>query len=484
MERSRSTGTLSAMPRRVVHSAQRPVLAQPRQQVRSRPGTPTPPTRTTYATPLQQSRPASPPPTPGRFRAVPLAAPASQMVARQASPARVASPVVRAAAIRQTSPIRQVAMWTQSPLLRAAGPSNGAYRTEPAWRRGSVMVVRQRTEEAPDVSCEPFVADPSCLGERYTHLGLNGFLESSPGVLTKLGSSSFAMVLSMKGFTSGCSYWEFVDAVEDDRSEEMVGFRVGVVPRSANIALDVDCDILDNVGYGAWFLHSSQADHVPGKVVGSGDRIGLMLDLTGAYGKLMLFVNGEFAGPTIDGIPKDRPLYPALSTVGRPDVVVALTAPTKFLAPSLRKHAAAEQAYLASLAQNASANSQVVSKAGLHIALAHVGSTVEMSSHTREKVTLRRGDAVLYVETVVQGSGGCLDWSFDIDDEAILAKDPYYTHRELDLGVAGENGHREGLTLKVAYKFVAVGSGVTWFRSAPVTGDRGWAQTVKIEVVE
>lgn len=350
---------------------------------------------------------------------------------------------------------------------------------------------------------ECFAVDVSCTGTRQTAGGvMTGYAisPSAPRQFSKVGDSGPALLVSTKGFTSGIRYWEILDLVTPPSAKVIFG--VGVVPRSAGSGLDIDGDIQRNGGHGAVLTHSDNSNGVR-----QGDRIGVLLDLTGSTGKLSFFLNGQFAGiPSLTGLPRDRPLLPSFCTSGAQgaDARFEVVAPKSL--PDLATHCEMERQHLerkraeqkteekaapAPPSKDMSDPSRMTAEEQLkavEIATAHVGATVEISSSLENgtEVRLNQGDAILFVDLGVPGDGA--NWAFAVEDERVLARDRFYTHTEFDQQMQDPSGAQGGkVGLKVAHKFVALRPGRTAFRSRYARSDPPadeWHQVVQIMVVE
>jgi len=384
--------------------------------------------------------------------------------ARVSGPPRTPSPpaprsVVRTVAVRPAVASPPTALHTPGQSVRSTSPL-----VESSTRILDTAVV-----------CEPFDVDPSCLLRGAVGDHCNGFYADGPRVFSKVGHNRCALVLSTKGYTSGFTYWEFVDRIPHGS----VGFRVGVVPRSASTALNVDGDILDNEGHGAWFTHGVGGVEFEA-------RIGVALDLRYRSGRLLFFVNGEFAHATVEGIPKDRPLYPAFSSPGKQGVELTMCTPTAMMPPDLKRHAEAEGRYAAERGRYG--QGQVVlpparlADSAAQVAQAHTGTTVEVPSHVRDPVEVQLGDALLFVDAAPIEAAESGEWFFEVDDPGVLAQDVFYRHQEYDFQTSeGE----QRVVLRIAFKFVCVGVGVTWLRGVlaaerPTT----WPPAIKVQVSE
>lgn len=344
---------------------------------------------------------------------------------------------------------------------------------------------------------KPFTIDHGCVGVRSLgHGRVNGYLLLDPNsrTFTKVGCWRPALLVSTQGFSGGQHYWEFLDLV--DSTTAKVSFGIGVVPQADDSSLSVDSDIQQNGGHGAVLTHGD----LPGGTK-HGDRIGVLLDLTGESGRLSFFLNGHFAGiPSLTGLASACPWRPCFCATGSEGVECRFEVSLPPRMPDLAAHADLEQRHLEqrSAEEAASAAAKEVPAGGLtfalaltpeeeahavKVAMAHTGGTLEISSQVRDEIQLRPGDAVLFVDLAVRGSGA--RWIFGIDDERVLARDVLYQHVEFDLNVhqAGIGG---GVGLKVAHKFVALKPGQTSFCSRharPSAVSKEWDQTLRINVV-
>eukprot|EP00746_Dinoflagellata_sp_MGD_P144892 gnl/MRDRNA2_/MRDRNA2_77588_c0_seq1.p1 gnl/MRDRNA2_/MRDRNA2_77588_c0~~gnl/MRDRNA2_/MRDRNA2_77588_c0_seq1.p1 ORF type:complete len:570 (+),score=125.55 gnl/MRDRNA2_/MRDRNA2_77588_c0_seq1:227-1711(+) len=350
-----------------------------------------------------------------------------------------------------------------------------------------------------------FAIDVSCIGERKMAYGVpNGFEVEEGGAFTKIGHQNHALLVSTKGYTSGVHYWEFVDLVVpagEATTGVDVGFRIGVVPRAAGAALNIDGDLRENSGYGEAFAHGgSEGD------VRYGDRIGALLDLSGEDGKLSFFVNGRFADvPSISGLRKDRALFPTFCTMGHANARVRFEVTLSPQVPDVALHAQQELQWLqrrreqelALKAKNFSGQDPMLEKAApalaplppqeesrrVGVAVAHTGGTVEVSSQPMDELRLRAGDAILFVEQAVPGSGR--EWLFEVDNEEVLARDFFYVHVEFDQHAAQEAGSSCGWALKLAFKFVAITPGKAVLKSKYARPNimEPWTQALPVTVI-
>eukprot|EP00392_Amoebophrya_sp_AT5.2_P005841 g5851.t1 len=333
-------------------------------------------------------------------------------------------------------------------------------------------------------SSQCFVCDVSCLGS-----DASGFVESggpgSSGRFTRSGGET-GMLVGVKGFHSGKHYWEILNGSEGGlgASSSAVDIKFGIVPRAVDTRIDVTRSIEENQGY---CVTLAQGRHVK-----TGDTVGVLLDMTGGSARLSFFVNHKFSrhAASIVNIPKSKAFFPAVSLEG---------------------------------------NDQTRYKDELsarRVALAHNGSTVEISSHLSEdlklnvafwngfqmvekaesgaeyvtqiadpktpkisgptfrdtdKFPLHMGDAILFVD--LEDVADDNEWRFAIDREEVVSQDVFYLHREFDLNtIPGRT------VLKVAFKFVALRAGVATFRSCygrasgGSGGQQSWRQAVRILV--
>lgn len=299
-----------------------------------------------------------------------------------------------------------------------------------------------RTREEAEVEMK---VDPSCLGERALSYGVpNGWVESG-GTTQKVGHEYSALLLTAQGFTSGRPFFEVVDCCG-----EGVGWRIGCVPRAASQGLDLDTDLPDNGGHGLRLLS--------GKDTIYGDRIGCMLDF--AQSQLLFFKNGQFLHTPIKiKCPERVPMFFAVACAGKANVAAGFSVVPRPPTPDLAAYWAA-----------------VPHVQNVDIAFAHTGATVELSSALQEDVRLSVGDALLFVDV---GRPASADrWAFRIEEESVVAQDPFYAHVELDL-----HGSRDPVQLKHAFKFIALSPGTTIFKSGyGLPGKQEWVQKIKVTV--
>lgn len=392
------------------------------------------------------------------------------------------------------------------------GPEHPGTKTLASIPAGGVLAGGRAPQLLNGVSVdsdECFTIDPSCVGERQMNYGLtNGYEVTDRRTFTKVGNHCHAMILSSRGFNTGAMYWEFADLIvpqKDGMASADIGFKVGVVPRSALSGLDIDSDIHYNNGYGEMFSHGAAEGDLR-----YGDRVGVLLDLTGdEKGKLSFFVNGVFRNVcSVTGIEQNKPLYPAFSTIGRAGAQVRFEILKSPPVPDLKLHARAEQRYVQQVKEQAAQESNYgwllrrrspqEERRRIQIAMAHSGGTVEISSQLCDDLRLRQGDAVLFVEQSSPISG-CV-WQFEIENEHVLAQDGLYQHAEFDqhatqdasLALPKDALSPSGTVLKLAFKFVALNPGTAIFKSRHAkpssaseegTQPRDWAQTLKVVVV-
>lgn len=305
-------------------------------------------------------------------------------------------------------------------------------------------------------------------------------------------------------------YWEFADLIaprKDAPSQNVdVGFCVGVVPRSAGTGLDIDNDLQANGGYGEGFSHGPAEGDLH-----YGDRLGVLLQLTGEKGKLSFFVNGQFRNVTsIHNLEKTKPLYPAFCTIGHTDTQCRFEVLKNPQIPNIALHAEAEARFLKSAKESAERESfgylsrrrsPQEERRRIQIAMAHTGGTVEISSQLGDDLRLRHGDAILFVEQTSLSSG-CV-WQFEIGDEHVVAQDMFYQHAEFDQHATQDASlalpkdalslSPSGTVLKLAFKFVALAPGTTTFKSRHTrlsaandtqqASSPDWTQYLKITVV-
>lgn len=354
----------------------------------------------------------------------------------------------------------------------------------------------------PDVDMdECFAIDVSCTGSRTTGPGNspvqpNGYSLEGGRRFLKIGSQRPALLVSTKGYTSGARFWELLDLVTPPTAK--ISFGIGVVPRSAEVGLDINGDIQQNGGHGAVLTHGG----VPGGVR-HGDRIGVLLDLTGETGRLSFFLNGQFAGiPSLTGLPKDRPMLPSFCATGCIGAECRFEVLHPPALPDIAAHYEMEKQHLnrkqppqdtpvekppGGMGALTSSMTPEEEARAVEVAMAHTGGTIEFSSQLQEEIALRQGDAVLFVDVGLPRSGA--EWFFRIDDERVLARDRFYHHTEFDPHMHDATGNSGCVGLKVAHKFVALQKGQTTFSSRyanPSANARNeeWHQTLRITVTE
>jgi len=239
-------------------------------------------------------------------------------------------------------------------------------------------------------SSQCFVCDVSCLGS-----DASGFVESggpgSSGRFTRSGGET-GMLVGVKGFHSGKHYWEILNGSEGGlgASSSAVDIKFGIVPRAVDTRIDVTRSIEENQGY---CVTLAQGRHVK-----TGDTVGVLLDMTGGSARLSFFVNHKFSrhAASIVNIPKSKAFFPAVSLEGNDQTRCTLIIKDSPQLPDLVRHAQAEEDHRTGA--NAGAATYKDELSARRVALAHNGSTVEISSHLSEDLKLNVGDAILFVD--------------------------------------------------------------------------------------
>ncbi|CAD7922413.1 unnamed protein product [Amoebophrya sp. A120] len=354
---------------------------------------------------------------------------------------------------------------------RSSGSKTGS---RPGSRSGSKAASMQQFQDGANINAcnntQCFVVDVSCLGANRS-----GFLEAEPGAYVRSGTGT-GMLLSVKGFSSGKHYWEFLNTAEPGPQQQTAGvdIKFGVVPRGVETRININQSVEENEGH---CVTLAQGRHFR-----PGDTLGVLLDASQPQAKLSFWINGKFSADarSLPDIPKSYPLFPAISLEGSEASSCSFVIKENPPVPDLLRHAQAEAEHEASGSHGATYQDELSAR---KVAGFHTGNTVEISANVTEDLSLTVGDAVLFVE--LEDVADENEWRFAIDREDVVAQDVFYLHREFDL-----NFHPGHTVLKVAFKFVALAPGVAVFRSCYHGARCGppsaasWRQTLRVVVQE